>query len=207
MYGLPSSTELHKRIAKSEFIKRFDISGKQRNTFDRDVSRIEIVGTISPRTMPALREGIKVKSLYVMEITLKRKEYDKRSIVLLAEKTPQNLLLVLLHEGEASIAVYYGGKLFSSRWQNAGDIQIIIDANDLDVVWQHIVAQAGNISVEEGNTLDTQISLDTRKALLSKKIEQLRRKSLKEQQPRKKADMHNEMLRLKEELKGLESRR
>lgn len=207
MYGLPSSTERHKRIAKSEFIKRFDVSGKQRNTFDRDVSRIEIVGAISPRTMSALREGIKVKSLYVMEITLKRKEYDKRSIVLLAEKTPQNLLFVLLHEGEASIAVHYSGKLFSSGWQNADDIRIIIDANDLDVVWEHIVAQVGNISVEEGNTLDTQISLDTRKALLGKKIEQLRRKSLKEQQPRKKADMHNEMLRLKEELKGLENRR
>lgn len=203
MYGLPPSTERHSRINVSVLNRQLGLKTKQRADIVRDIARVEIVAVVSTYTIPALRMGLDVKEIYVVEIGLKRKDYGKDSILLIAENIPQRMLFVLCHDGEACFAICHGGRLFVSAWQGAGDIALKIDGNDMDMVWQNFVTQVGNITIEEGNTLDRQIEIDTRRANLRSQIDRLRRKSMKEQQPRRKVDIHNQMLTLKEELDKL----
>ena len=54
MLGLPPTTEVKRPLPKAQLFKRFDWSPSQRERFDGDVSRLDFVNWISPRTIPGL---------------------------------------------------------------------------------------------------------------------------------------------------------
>ena len=49
---------------------------RQREHFDADIARIDIVAVVSPDTVPGLGEGAVVKEFYLLAVQLKRREYD-----------------------------------------------------------------------------------------------------------------------------------
>ena len=76
MYGLPISTERKKQLPKKAIYAKFDLKPSQRESFDADIARMDIVAVVSSSTVPALGEGREVKAVYVLAVQLKRKEYD-----------------------------------------------------------------------------------------------------------------------------------
>ena len=88
MYGLPISTERKKQLPKKAIYAKFDLKPSQRESFDADISRIDIVAVVSSSTVPALGEGSEVKAVYVLAVQLKRKEYDSKNIALLTKLIP-----------------------------------------------------------------------------------------------------------------------
>ena len=95
MYNLPDSTNLQKQLPKKAIYSKFEMKASQRESFDADISRIDIIGVVSPATIPALAMGKTVKEFYVLNIQLKRSEYDKKNIELLSKLIPQKMILVL----------------------------------------------------------------------------------------------------------------
>lgn len=61
MLGLPQSTEVKRPLPKVQLYKRFDWKPSQRESFDGDVSHLDFVNWIAPRTLPAIAEGAEVK--------------------------------------------------------------------------------------------------------------------------------------------------
>lgn len=76
MLGLPQSTEVKRPLPKAQLYKRFDWKPSQRECFDGDVSRLDFVNWIAPRTLPAIAEGTEVKEIYVVEVALKNRDFD-----------------------------------------------------------------------------------------------------------------------------------
>lgn len=93
MYGLPISTERKRQLPKKAIYAKFDLNSVQRESFDADIARIDIVAVISPVTIPALSEGTEVKEFYVLDVQMKRKEYDAKNILLLTRLIAQNMVL------------------------------------------------------------------------------------------------------------------
>ena len=54
MYGLPITTERKKQLPKKAVYAKFDLKPSQRDGFDADVSRMDIVAALSPATLPAI---------------------------------------------------------------------------------------------------------------------------------------------------------
>ena len=54
MYGLPHTTEIRKQLPKKAIYAKFELKPAQRDGFDADVSRIDIVAVVSPTTVPAV---------------------------------------------------------------------------------------------------------------------------------------------------------
>lgn len=75
MYGLPQTTIVKKQLPKKSIFAKFDLKLSQRESFDADIARIDIVAVVNPTTVPAITEGSEVKEFYVLAIQLKRKEY------------------------------------------------------------------------------------------------------------------------------------
>ena len=71
---------------------------------------------------------------------------------------------------------------------------------DLDAVWENLLTQIGNVTMEPGRTLGEQLAVDERRVRLKKQIEQLERKARVEKQPKKKFELHQQILILKKEL-------
>ena len=199
MLGLPKSTELSQALPKTRIFAKFELRSTQKERFDEDISRITIVNEISQRKVPALHPGKEVQSIYVLEIQLKRKDYDPKNIQLLSKLIPQNILFLLRFEDLVQLAIYHT-KLLMSDW--GAEPKIVISGLDMDAVWENIVKTVGTIEVEEGNTLAEQIAIDDEKAKLKLQIEQLEEKSRKEKQPRKKLEMFEKLKEMKKLLYG-----
>lgn len=199
MYNLPSSTDVRKQLPKKAIFAKFDLKPSQRESFDADIARIDIVAVVSPKTIPALKEGEEVKEFYVLAVQMKRKDYDSKNIVLLTKLIPQKMMLALHFEGYTQFAIYHT-KLISSTWQLTESTNITLSGLTIDVVWENIVKNIGHIEVEEGNTLTEQIATDDKRTKLLMQIATLERKMAAEKQPRRKREYFEQIKRLKESL-------
>ena len=199
MYGLPQSTITKKQLPKKAIFAKFDLKPSQREGFDADIARIDIVAVVNPTTVPAVGDGSEVKEFYVLAIQLKRKEYDSKNIALLTKLIPRNIVFALHYEEEVQFAIYHT-KLITSNWQflTPNLSFLTIQGLDLDVVWENIVKSIGNIKVEDGNTLKDQIREDDERAKILKQIEQLEKKCRTEKQPRRKLELYFKIQSLKQ---------
>ena len=199
MYGLPQTTEVRKQLPKKAIYAKFDLKPSQRESFDADIARIDIVAVISPSTVPAIAEGKEVKEIYLLTLQMKRKEYDSKNIALLTKLIPQRMVFALQFEEQTQFAIYHT-KLISSAWQPTDDATLPLSGLNLDTVWENIVTHIGQIEVEEGNTLAEQIASNDQRAKLLAQISTLERKMANEKQPRRKREHFEQIKKLKSQI-------
>ncbi len=198
MLGLPQSTEVKRPLPKAQLYKRFDWKPSQRESFDGEVSRLDFVNWIAPRTLPAIAEGNEVKEIFVIEVSLKSRDFDTKSIVLLAKSIPQHVIYLLRFEDEALLAVYHS-KLFASPWQPIDSATVALSGLNLDAVWQSVVSSIGQFSVEQENSLTEQIKIDEEHDRLLRQITALERQMNATKQPRRKRELFLELQKLKQQ--------
>ena len=196
MFGFPSSTEIKKQLPKRAIYAKFDMSASQRECFDADISRIDISEMVSSKTVPALSEGKEVKEIYLLNIQLKRKEYDAKNIAMLSKLILQKMVFALEYEEEVQFAIYHT-KLITAAWIPVEEARLPLSGLNLDSVWDNIVKLIGHIEVQEGNTLTEQIKADEEHAKLIAQIKMLERKMANEKQPRRKREYFEQIKKLK----------
>lgn len=199
MLGLPKSTEITKQLPKKAIFQKFELKPAQRDHFDADISKMVIVNAISQNTLPALQKGEYVETIYVIDVTLKKPNYDVKNIQMLSKLIHQKILFALHYGNEIQLAIYHT-KLICGDWMVEDDIELKLEGMTTDSVWESLVKSIGGIEVEEGNTLEEQIVIDDEKAKLMHQIEQLEEKSRLEKQPRRKLAMFEELQELKSKL-------
>ncbi|MBR4312889.1 MAG: DUF4391 domain-containing protein [Bacteroidaceae bacterium] len=201
MYGLPQSTECKKQLSKKAIFAKFDLKPPQRESFDADIARIDIVAAVSPLTVPALAVGEEVKEFYVLAVQMKRKEYDSKNIALLTKLIPQKMVFALHYGDEVQLAIYHT-KVITSVWQllTPNFSLLTIEGLSLDTVWENIVKSIGQIDVESGSTLTEQIAANDQRAKLLAQIATLERKMASEKQPRRKREYFEQIRILKKQI-------
>lgn len=199
MYGLPISTERKRQLPKKAIYAKFDLKPAQRESFDADIARIDIVAVISPVTIPALSEGTEVKEFYVLDVQMKRKEYDVKSILLLTRLIAQNMFFALRHENQVQFVIFHT-KLFTTAWQPVEQAILPLSGLNLDIVWENIVKEIGQIEIADGRTLVEQIAENDQRAKLLAQIAILERKMANEKQPRRKREYFEQIKNLKEQV-------
>ena len=199
MYGLPHTTKIRKQLPKKAIYAKFELKPAQRDGFDTDVSRIDIVAVVSPTTVPAVAAGESIKEFYVLAVQLKRKDYEEKNIAMLSKLIPQNILFALQYVDETQLAVYHT-KLIRSGWKQTDDTTITLSGLNLDTVWENVIKTIGEIQVQEGKTLTEQITHNEEQAKLKKQIEELEMKCRSERQPRKRLELYNRLQELKKKI-------
>lgn len=199
MMNLPQSTEVKRPLPKVQLYKRFDWKPSQRDSFDGEVSRLDFVNCIAPRTLPAIAEGAEVKEIFVIEVSLKSRDFDTKNIVLLAKSIPQRVIYLLCFEDEAMLAVYHT-KLFTSSWQPLDNVSVRLDGLNLDAVWQNIVSFVGELEVADGNTLTEQIRVDEERNIILRQINSLEQQMRTSSQPRRQREIYSLIKQLKSKL-------
>ena len=201
MYGLPQSTITKKQLPKKAIFAKFDLKPSQRESFDADIARIDIVAVVNPTTVPAVGEGSEIKEFYVLAVQLKQRDFDAKNIALLTKLIPRKIVFALHYEEEVQFAIYHT-KLITSNWQllTPNSSFLTVQGLDLDVVWENIVKNIGSIEVEDGNTLKEQIEEDDERAKILKQIEILDKKCRTEKQPRRKLEIFEQIKKLKKQI-------
>ena len=195
MLGLPKSTELNKQLPKKAIYAKFQMSPAAKVKFDADISRINIVGEISPNTT-GIATGESVGAIFVLQVILKQKNFQQNTIAQISKLIDQNMLLILDCGTERKLAIYHT-KLIQTEWVPADTCAIELKGLDLDSVWENFITQVGGITIQAGNTLDEQIAADEQKAKLEKEIARLEKLARAEKQPKKKFELVQEVNKLK----------
>lgn len=202
MLGLPQLTETSKQLPKKAIYIKFQMNTATKEKIDADISRITIVNEIAPNkvNIPA---GKDVKSFFVLLVSLKKKEYDEKTVATLSKLIPQNILFVLEYENESRLAIYHT-KVMQTSWKPTEEQKVELKGLNLDTVWENIVISVGGVNIEKGNTLDEQIEINNKKQKLEKEIARLEKKARTEKQPKKKFELVQAEKELIEKLKLLE---
>lgn len=200
MLGLPKSTELNKLLPKKAIYAKFQMTPSQRERFDGEISRISIVGELSPATT-GIAAGGTVGSIFVLLIALKRPDFQPNTIAQISKLIDQNMLLILEYEGHRKLAIYHT-KMIQKAWMKADDCTVTLRGLDLDAVWENLIVQVGGITIEQGNTLDQQIAADEKREKLEKEIARLEKLARAEKQPKKKFELVQQISQLKKEYRG-----
>lgn len=105
MLGLPASTEIHRLITRKRVYEHFgaDMSAERRKRFEADIARMVLTNEVSPVSIN-LPAGEQVQSFFVLQVTLKGKEFDAQNIALLARLFGQRLVMMLEYEGRQRLA-------------------------------------------------------------------------------------------------------
>lgn len=197
MLGLPKSTEISpKQLPKKAIFQKFELKPAQRDHFDADISKMVIVNAISQSTVPALQKGETVDTIYVIDVALKKQNYDEKNIQMLSKLIHQRILFALHFKDEIQLAIYHT-KLICGSWMNEEEYELQLSGTTTDTVWENLVKTIGGIKVEEGNTLVEQIVIDDEREKLRKQIEALEIKARMEKQPRRKLEMYEALQDLK----------
>lgn len=204
MLGLPKSTEMNKQLPKKVVYAKFQMNMEAKDKIDADISRIVIVNEITPENVN-ISAGDGVLSFFVLLVTMKKKDFDEKAIITLSKLIPQHILFILEYKDESKLAVYHS-KLMQTDWKKTEEQHIELKGLSLDKVWKNIVVTVGNISIEQGNSLDEQIALDETRKKLGKEIDKLEKLARAERQPKKKYEMVQRLRAYQERLMSLGER-
>lgn len=203
MLGLPLSTEVRKIIPKKKVLEHFaaDMSAERRKSFDADVARIMVCNEVSTVSLN-LADGKEIHAFFVVQVSLRRKDFDKQNIVFIARTFGQNLVLVLTYEQSERLALWQT-KLIMDEWQLAGSQTLCLQGLNMDAVWKSVVTQIGHIKIAGEHTLNEQIALDDKRARLQKEIAKLEKQAWAEKQPKRKLELVQKYKALRQSLETL----
>ena len=196
MYGLPKSTEVKKSLPKTNIYQKYQFSAAQRLLIDTSVARLDFVNAIISTTLPAVAEGTDVKGIFVVDVELKRSDFDSKAISLIAKAIPQRIIFALRYADKVRFAAYHT-KFFLSDWQQVSDTCLPLSGLNFDMVWSNLISSIGNFVVEQENSLTEQIKIDEEKQKLQQQIANLERQMNATKQPRRKRELFLEIQKLK----------
>lgn len=198
MLGLPKSTELNKPLPKTAIYTKFQMNAAEKAKIDADISRIVIVNEVSAAKLN-LAPGESVQAFFVLQVTLKHREFSEKTLITLSKLIPQNMVLLLECDGQAKLAIYHT-KLLQTPWRDPADLTLAIKGLTMDAVWENVIVQVGNIRLQTGNTLDQQIAINEQRVKLEKEIARLEKLAWAEKQPKKKFELVQRIKLMKESM-------
>ena len=199
MFDLPKKP-LHKKLIYEKYAA--ELSGNKKDKFDADISRMIITNEISEASVN-IKATEEISAIFVLQVELKRKEYDDKNIIMISKLFGQKLLIVLHYDNKYQLAIYET-RLLKSDWKNEEEISLKLNGLDLGSVWDNFVTQVSGINVQAGNTLAEQINVEAEKEKLRKQIDDLELKARKEVQSKKKFEMVQRVNFYKERLKDMQ---
>lgn len=194
MYGLPQSTEVNRVLPKIKVVEKFGLTGMDRSRFETKIHRIVISNEISGRTTN-LTVG-DITGFFILRVELSEMTCDQRLITMLFDLIPQKVIM-MLECGPMCRPIVFHESLIEGNWFLKDDYCLRIDGIDLDGVWENMVIRIGEITIDGGNSLSSQIRMDEEKRNRAKEVAILEKKLASEKQPRKKKELFDRIRELR----------
>ena len=119
---------------------------------------------------------------------------------MLQKLIPQKIVFALEYDEEVQFCIFHT-RLQQSKWKHASDAEISLKGLTFDDVWNNIVAEIGSLDNAAEETLEQQIIHREEREKLLHQIEVLEKRCRAEKQTRKKYELHQQLIKLKENLK------
>ena len=203
MIEFPAATAVHRRLPKEAFYKHLPLTKILKEKFVSDVDRIVVENSFTKENLN-LAADAEIKEIMLLSISLKNQEFDGKVIEAIARQNPHKLVFLLSFEDQQQLAIYHN-KLYRTLWMAHDEIELKLQGYSLDEIWDSFIEQIA-LYEERAEQTDA-LSIEDRLAIqdqilkLEKQIDKTENTMWKEQQPKKKFELHT---RLREYQKKLE---
>lgn len=203
MIEFPAATAVHRRLPKEAFYKHLPLTKILKEKFVSDVDRIVVENSFTKENLN-LASDAEIKEIMLLSISLKNQELDGKVIEAIARQNPHKLVFLLSFEDQQQLAVYHN-KLYRTLWMDHDEIALKLQGYSLDEIWNSFIEQIALYKERAEQTND--LSIEDRLAIqdqilkLETQINKTENAMWKEQQPKKKFELHT---RLREYQKKLE---
>ena len=204
MIEFPAATAVHRRLPKEAFYKHLPLTKILKEKFVSDVDRIVVENSFTKENLN-LASDAEIKEIMLLSISLKNQEFDGKVIEAIARQNPHKLVFLLSFEDQQQLAIYHN-KLYRTLWMAHDETELKIQGYSLDEIWDSFIEQIALYEERAEETAD--LSIEDRLAIqdqilkLEKQIDKTENAMWKEQQPKKKFELHT---RLREYQKKLEA--
>ena len=203
MIEFPAATAVHRRLPKEAFYKHLPLTKILKEKFVSDVDRIVVENSFTKENLN-LASDAEIKEIMLLSISLKNQEFDGKVIEAIARQNPHKLVFLLSFEDQQQLAIYHN-KLYRTLWMAHDAITLKLQGYSLDEIWDSFIEQIALYEERAEETAD--LSIEDRLEIqdlilkLEKQIDKTENTRWKEQQPKKKFELHT---RLREYQKKLE---
>lgn len=210
MIVFPKSTLAGKPVPKTAFYRNLEVNAKMKQRFVDSVESITWTAKLAPSTL-SVADGKTVHEIAVFRIELKGETVPTDVLVFIDRQMPRHTLFLLQHDDDFCLLVNYKEwhdaantrfdivKTFQTGWTSADKLSLSLDGQDMDAVYSAIVKQvAGADITSEAKDIHTAVAQTKEQEALRQKIAALEAKIAKERQPKKKFELHQQLVKLKE---------
>lgn len=203
MIEFPAATAVHRRLPKEAFYKHLSLTKILKEKFVSDVDRIVVENSFTKENLN-LAADAEIKEIMLLSISLKSQEFDGKVIEAIARQNPHKLVFLLSFENQQQLAVYHN-KLYRTLWMNHDEIALKLQGYSLDEIWDSFIEQIAlyeeRAEQTEDLSIEDRLEIQNQILKLEKQIDKTENAMWKEQQPKKKFELHT---RLREYQKKLE---
>ena len=203
MIEFPAATAVHRRLPKEAFYKHLPLTKILKEKFVSDVDRIVVENSFTKENLN-LASDAEIKEIMLLSISLKSQEFDGKVIETIAKQNPHKLVFLLSFEDQQQLAVYHN-KLYRTLWMAHDEIELKLQGYSLDEIWDSFIEQIALYEerAEQTDALSREdpLAIQDQILKLEKQIDKTENAMWKEQQPKKKFELHT---RLREYQKKLE---
>lgn len=203
MLGLPSTTEVGRRIPKEAFYGRLKLSAALRQSFIGDVERFVIANSIKTSTT-GIPDGERVHEVLVVEVALKNRRVPEEVLALVAQENPHKLLFACTFNDEVRLAVMLK-RIAVGEWQGIKDASLPLKATSMDGVWDSIASQvAYGDTGSEAATVEERFAADAKIKALREELAKTEARGRKEKKPARKNALFDQVQGLKRQIADIE---
>lgn len=205
MIEFPAATAVHRRLPKEAFYKHLPLTKILKEKFVSDVDRIVIENSFTKENLN-LASDAEIKEIILLSISLKNQELDGKVIEAIARQNPHKLVFLLSFENQQQLAVYHN-KLYRTLWMDHDEIALKLQGYSLDEIWDSFIEQIALYKERAEQTDD--LSIEDRLAIqdqmlkLETQINKTENAMWKEQQPKKKFELHTRLREYQQKLEDL----
>ena len=203
MIEFPAATAVHRRLPKEAFYKHLPLTKILKEKFVSDVDRIVVENSFTKENLN-LASDAEIKEIMLLSISLKKQEFDGKVIEAIARQNPHKLLFLLSFEDQQQLAVYHN-KLYRTLWMTHDEIALKLQGYSLDEICDSFIEQIALYEERAEQTddlsIENRLEIQDQILKLEKQISKTENAMWKEQQPKKKFELHT---RLREYQKKLE---
>ena len=205
MIEFPAATAVHRRLPKEAFYKRLPLTKMLKEKFVSDVDRIVVENSFTKENLN-LASDAEIKEIMLLSISLKNQEFDGKVIEAIARQNPHKLVFLLSFENQQQLAVYYN-KLYRTLWMEHDEIALKLQGYSLDEIWDSFIEQIAlyeeRAEQTEDLSIEDRLEIQDQILKLEKQIDKTENAMWKEQQPKKKFELHTRLREFQKKLEDL----
>lgn len=215
MYNLPQSTIVNRVIPKKTFVNQWGANTRMKDHFTNDVVRVEWLAKLAPSTIN-VADGKEVHEITIFLVPIKDENCQDDIFSFIDGMIPRHTLFILRWGDMTCLHLNYKewmesstntdksfriAKTYRSQWIKDTEISLSIEGLTMDAIYEALVRQvAGERIIIQSESLREDVEKSTQREMLLKEIEIVKRKINNEKQPKKKFELHQQLIKLKKDL-------